>query len=241
MNLRNEAVAGLIALVPAIGAGTALADDGVTVGRHSPAEGGIAALHAHIDLPQPVGLEPSIFAGFPGYATGAFGFSNTQINEAAEDLFMLSESSSISAVLLELSGGLVINDGLHVMTPGDALNFGPPFFDYHPVFSLPVGGSGQARFVLHDASGIYSPSEEFVIAFAATNPHCRADIGAQGGVRGADGVLDNNDFIAFITLFFEADAVADQGVAGGLPGSDGAFDNNDFIAFIGAFFNDCGT
>jgi putative intracellular protease/amidase len=68
---------------------------------------------------------------------------------------------------------------------------------------------------------------------------CPADIGQAGGLAGADGALDNNDFIAFIGFFFNADARADRGVAGGLPGADGQFDNNDFIAFINQFFAGC--
>ncbi|MBY0307126.1 MAG: hypothetical protein K2Q09_00145 [Phycisphaerales bacterium] len=71
------------------------------------------------------------------------------------------------------------------------------------------------------------------------NTACPADLGAAGGVAGRDGRLDNNDFIAFIGLFFAADLGADLGAAGGQPGSDGAFDNNDFIAFISLFFAGC--
>ncbi|MFT3683642.1 MAG: GC-type dockerin domain-anchored protein [Phycisphaerales bacterium] len=63
-----------------------------------------------------------------------------------------------------------------------------------------------------------------------------ADLGRQGGIPKPDGRLDNNDFIAFISLFFAADVRADVGVQGGGAGHDGQFDNNDFIAFIGAFF-----
>jgi hypothetical protein len=70
-------------------------------------------------------------------------------------------------------------------------------------------------------------------------PACAADLGAAGGLPGHDGHLDNNDFIAFISLFFNQDAQADLGTAGGLPGHDGAFDNNDFIAFISLFFAGC--
>ncbi|HYC99637.1 MAG TPA: GC-type dockerin domain-anchored protein, partial [Phycisphaerales bacterium] len=57
---------------------------------------------------------------------------------------------------------------------------------------------------------------------------CAADIGRVGGVAGNDGVLDNNDFVAFVDAFFAAAPVADRGSQGGVPGSDGAFDNNDF-------------
>jgi photosystem II stability/assembly factor-like uncharacterized protein len=68
---------------------------------------------------------------------------------------------------------------------------------------------------------------------------CPADLGTAGGLPGHDGLLNNNDFIAFITYFFDNDPVADLGVAGGLPGSDGQFNNNDFIAFINFFFAGC--
>ncbi len=66
-----------------------------------------------------------------------------------------------------------------------------------------------------------------------------ADLGSTGGQRGADGVLDNNDFIVFIDLFFSGDLTADVGTTGGTPGSDGALDNNDFIVFINQFFGGC--
>ncbi|MFT3686059.1 MAG: GC-type dockerin domain-anchored protein [Phycisphaerales bacterium] len=65
----------------------------------------------------------------------------------------------------------------------------------------------------------------------------RADIGGAGGLLGPDGRLDNNDFIAFIDLFFHQSVLADIGGAGGLPGSDGAWNNNDFIVFITWFFS----
>jgi putative intracellular protease/amidase len=71
---------------------------------------------------------------------------------------------------------------------------------------------------------------------AACSP---ADLGMAGGLSGGDGVLDNNDFIAFINHFFAQDPIADMGIAGGLPGADSVWDNNDFIAFINQFFAGC--
>ncbi|MBY0307562.1 MAG: hypothetical protein K2Q09_02365, partial [Phycisphaerales bacterium] len=65
-----------------------------------------------------------------------------------------------------------------------------------------------------------------------------ADVGTAGGVAGHDRLLNNNDFIAFITLFFANDPQADLGTSGGVAGSDNAWNNNDFIAFISYFFND---
>jgi uncharacterized repeat protein (TIGR01451 family) len=63
-----------------------------------------------------------------------------------------------------------------------------------------------------------------------------ADLGGEGGSEGADSILDNNDFIVFIQLFFAQDARADLGAEGGAAGADGNFDNNDFIVFIQEFF-----
>jgi hypothetical protein len=63
-----------------------------------------------------------------------------------------------------------------------------------------------------------------------------ADVGGVGGVAGADNHLDNNDFVVFIDLFFNHNAIADMGSTGGTPGADGAWDNNDFVVFIDNFF-----
>ena len=76
-------------------------------------------------------------------------------------------------------------------------------------------------------------------SFSITAQCGQADLGSQGGVAGFDGMLDNNDFIVFIDLFFAQNPAADQGQQGGESGADGAFDNNDFIVFIDNFFNGC--
>jgi hypothetical protein len=68
---------------------------------------------------------------------------------------------------------------------------------------------------------------------------CVADLGVQGGTRGRDGVLDNNDFVVFISLFFDIENNADLGRQGGLPGHDGLWDNNDFVVFIDFYFAGC--
>ena len=67
----------------------------------------------------------------------------------------------------------------------------------------------------------------------------RADIGAAGSTPGCDTILGNNDFIVFITYFFEHNPIADFGRQGGVAPGDGVFDNNDFIVFIDEFFAGC--
>ncbi|MFT3685893.1 MAG: GC-type dockerin domain-anchored protein [Phycisphaerales bacterium] len=101
---------------------------------------------------------------------------------------------------------------------------------------LVVGGNLQQ-------TGRYAATH--IMAFGCSEaidvpPPCSpADIGSTGGQVGSDDLLNNNDFIAFITLFFIEDARVDFGSAGGVPGADGQFDNNDFIAFINYFFTGC--
>jgi lysophospholipase L1-like esterase len=69
---------------------------------------------------------------------------------------------------------------------------------------------------------------------------CLADIGGQGGTTLPDGVLDNNDFAAFVVLFFDGSKLlADLGAQGGVIAPDGRLDNNDFAAFISLFFAGC--
>ena len=68
---------------------------------------------------------------------------------------------------------------------------------------------------------------------------CPADMGGPGGLPGADGRLDNNDFVVFIDRFFSHTPEADMGSTGGTPGADGLFDNNDFVVFVEAFFTVC--
>ncbi|MFT3683885.1 MAG: GC-type dockerin domain-anchored protein [Phycisphaerales bacterium] len=87
-------------------------------------------------------------------------------------------------------------------------------------------------------AGGTSPIMTFHVEGGET-PVCPGDLGTAGGQPGQDGQLNNNDFIAFITYFFNQDTHADLGTTGGLPGHDGAYDNNDFIAFINLFFAGC--
>jgi cytochrome c peroxidase len=68
---------------------------------------------------------------------------------------------------------------------------------------------------------------------------CPADLGNQGGGHAPDGILDNNDFIAFIDLFFALSGAADVGSQGGVAGADARWDNNDFVVFIDHFFAGC--
>lgn len=106
-------------------------------------------------------------------------------------------------------------------------------------------GSSSLRVVPHmlDDATRYRCVISDAFGSVATRPAAlvllSADVGGPGGVAGADGVMDNNDFVAFIAAFFEGRVWADLGSAGGVTGPDGALDTNDFVAFIGLFFDGC--
>ncbi|MDP1661924.1 MAG: GC-type dockerin domain-anchored protein [Phycisphaerales bacterium] len=116
-----------------------------------------------------------------------------------------------------------------------------------PVFhNRPHTASTAVVTFLIEGPGIQSLEDEswamdnLRLVLEGTTPACGpADVGRQGGAHGADGLLDNNDFIVFIDLFFSQSPLADRGATGGVPGSDGAWDNNDFIVFIDQFFTGC--
>jgi photosystem II stability/assembly factor-like uncharacterized protein len=103
-----------------------------------------------------------------------------------------------------------------------------------------IGQGGGTSFAYGGANRkLYYGTSSGAFATPLEPVGCPADLGTAGGVPGHDGLLNNNDFIAFITYFFNSDPAADVGSAGGLPGSDGQFNNNDFIAFINLFFAGC--
>jgi hypothetical protein len=77
-------------------------------------------------------------------------------------------------------------------------------------------------------------------------PDCHADIAGTDASPGADGQIDNGDFLLFIASFFGADCdgavpcnPADIAGTDASPGADGQVDNGDFLLFIAGFFGGC--
>jgi hypothetical protein len=138
-----------------------------------------------------------------------------------------------------------------VLAPGETLT-GLPFSGSEPFIPPIVGGGGgggagsftvcavnfdiNTRTILSISTAAIDEAD---LVFSPLTGPCPADVGSQGGLTGADGSLDNNDFVVFIDAFFNSNPLADMGVQGGARGSDGLFDNNDFVAFIDQFFTPC--
>ena len=148
------------------------------------------------------------------------------------------ESDDGSRLTLGNSQTVVINDGVHAMTEVGgqvALLAGLHKFKVE-YFNGSIPSALIARWEGPGIAKAVIPATSLSRPPVACNG---ADVGGAGGLPGSDGVLDNNDFIAFINYFFANSPVADMGRAGGLPPGDGLFDNNDFIVFITTFFQPC--
>ncbi|MFT3683640.1 MAG: GC-type dockerin domain-anchored protein [Phycisphaerales bacterium] len=107
------------------------------------------------------------------------------------------------------------------------------------MYSIPSAAAASAGTYDVVVTGVAGTATSAPIVLTVGCPCGAADLGGPGGLTGFDGRLDNNDFIAFINLFFNGNPAADVGIAGGVQGSDGRYDNNDFIAFINLFFAGC--
>jgi hypothetical protein len=163
----------------------ALAHDEVTVARNAAGQ-----LVGHNHAEHAVMVEPSIFAGIDGFATGVVGFHSADVDEPMEDMYALADTCNIEAVLVSIDHGLNVHNGLSVLSVGDSMGFGTPFFDYHPIFQIEdhhAEGELSLQFMFRDVNGIYSASEPMTMTFeAAHTGACAADFNQDGGVDGAD-------------------------------------------------------
>ncbi len=99
-----------------------------------------------------------------------------------------------------------------------------------------ASGNYQAR-LFNDCTPNGSASRTAAVLVSPAVPACLADL-AGGPNGGPDGIVDGNDFVAFINAFGASDPLAD--IAGGPNGGpDGIVDGNDFVAFINAFGAGC--
>ena len=170
--------------------------------------------------------------------TGPFNYQTQGLDPGAllaEDLDGDGDLDVVTPNVTSATLSILSNDGTGVLTLSQA----PLATGGHPdhVSAGDFDGNGTLDLTVTnrdaDTMGVYM--NQLVIV----PPACAADVGAAGGAPGQDGLLDNNDFIAFIDLFFTSNPLADRGGTAGLPGSDGLFDNNDFIVFINEFFAGC--
>jgi hypothetical protein len=190
---------------------SALAHDEVDVGRNT---GGRLIAHSHAH--GAIILEPSVFPGLEGFATGLVGFHSAEIDEPEEDFYTLAPTADIRAVLMRSDHGLFVYDGSNLLEVGQEMSFGSPFFDYHPIFNVPHGHRGEeftVCFVFRDAAGTHSDSPEFCMTFTPDTGRCFADFNDDGGIDGAD-------VASFFAEWEAGESIADVNEDGGIDGAD---------------------
>lgn len=147
-------------------------------------------LVVHVDAVQPIQLPPSVFPGIEGHAAAEPGLASQEVNEPDEDLFLLNPACNIQFQFVSADPGLqIVTD--HVWTPGETVQFGAPFFDFHFVFNIPEGQAhshyhATLRFI--DLSGIHPGNPEIELSFepAGTICDCRGDTDGDEDVTGSD-------------------------------------------------------
>jgi hypothetical protein len=181
--------AGLAVLVAA---SASLADEAtVWIGRT-----GAQQLKAHAHFAMPFEVHLSAFPALEGFATGDIGWHNAEMDEPGEDMYMLAQACDIRVTLAAIDPGLRVWFGLTELQAGQAMAFGSPFFDFHPIVQIPdhdaePGTIFSATFVVQDASGLYSASEVLTLQFTPeAHVHCdgeAARVKAQCRAHGRDG------------------------------------------------------
>jgi hypothetical protein len=187
-------------------------------------------LVVHIDAAMPALLPLSHFAMLVGYAGLEPGWGSLVEDEPEHGLYTLSPLSDLCFILVSADPGAgILNDqGAALMQPGEALPFGPPPFDRHPIYNL-VSTAGSVRVVAHDRAGIHADSEQVALAFV---PDCYAN--CDGSTQ--EPVLNASDFVCFIGMFTGAEPNANCDGSTTTP----VLNVNDFVCFLSRFAAGCG-
>lgn len=140
-------------------------EDELHIGRSSTGQ-----LKVEVGFSQPHELEPSVFPGITGHATGLLGIHSIDFDEPTNDLFLLSTNADLKFVLLAKDAGMEIwNDtGSAYMNVGESFNIGQPAFDTHPIWNIPAGVAGieySVTIKVHDLTGTHSDSDSIVLSF----------------------------------------------------------------------------
>ena len=132
-------------------------------------------LKVEAELPQPHELEPSVFPGITGYATGLIGVHSVEFDEPTNDFLQLAVTADLRFVLLAKDAGMEMwNDtGTGFLGIGGTYYLGQPSFDLHPIWNIVTGVPGieySLTLKIHDVNGIYSDSDPFVLSFTPMPP-----------------------------------------------------------------------
>jgi hypothetical protein len=187
-----------------------------------------------LDFEMPVEIPESVFPGFPGHADSVPGFASLGFDEPLADRFVVDPAADLEVVLVSMDAGVgVLNStGSAFLLPGETLYFGPSFFDYHPIWNIPVGEHGEvfsATFIARDRSGTHADSEPFTLTL--TPAPCEGDFNT-------DNAVNTLDLVFFLGKFGGTFAHGDPGHEADLN-HDGVVNTVDLVVFLGRFGQPC--
>lgn len=216
-----------------IGAAAALSFCGAARGHEELIIGRTAGgqLKIHFHAPLPVEMPISVFPGFPAWAAFEQGFESTAFDEPDEDFFQLDPESDIEFVLVSQDDGIRISNdtGSGFVPVGGTFHFGPPIFDFHPIWNIYDGAPGQAYSIVlyvRDRAAISSDSEPVTVTFTPERP-------AAGDANG-DGQINATDVGVFVNVLLGADRDALHR-AGSDVNANGVADGDDIGPFAAAW------
>ncbi|MGH7131347.1 MAG: GC-type dockerin domain-anchored protein [Phycisphaerales bacterium] len=85
--------------------------------------------------------------------------------------------------------------------------------------------------------GALGEASSEISGVAEVLPRMLADVAAQGGTLGPDGVLTVDDIVVYLSLFFSGSNLADCAALGGGSEPDGVLTVDDLVAFLSGFFS----
>ena len=157
----------MIAACLAMTTASTLADESeIHVGRSA---AGQIKVEIHFD--PPLELEPSVFPGISGYATGLLGMHSADADDPTNDFFEVSTAADFRLILLAKDPGMEIwKFPASFVSVGETIFIGQAPFDNHQIWNLVTNTPGVAYSLtlkMHDVNGIYTDSDPFGLRFTA--------------------------------------------------------------------------
>ncbi len=179
-------------------------------------------------------LPSSVFSAFPGFAEGFPGFESLDFDVPADGHFTLLPGAQIEVLTVSVDAGLRVTNetGSGFLAAGDTYFFGPPFFDFHPLWQVQSGFHGQvfaATFIARDRSGTHTDSMPFTLTFTP--------VVCQGDFNG-DGKINTPDLVYFLGRFGSPPQPGEPWNSGDFDDS-GTIDTPDLVTFLGRFGKRC--
>lgn len=195
---------------------------------------GKGSIRVHADYVAPIYLDQNL-PGFAGIGGFPLGITTAFVDEPAEGIYVLPETSNMVFVLTYTDAGLTMfKDGGVPLEVGEGYQLGTPYFHVHPVWTVvnpTLGQSYQLRGYFRDTTGAMADSEEFSIDFVALfAPGCVGD-------TNGDLAVTFGDITTILANFGSSYAVGSSGA--GDANNNGVVNFGDVTTALANFGNAC--